>query len=218
MTNAPAYWNEATAALGERDAVLKQVIARYPALTPVPRVDPFMALARSIVGQQLSVRAAQTIWGRLAARLPDMSPEPLLRARRPALRACGLSAQKSDYLKDLARKFAGGELDVGGWHALDDETLIAELTRVRGIGRWTAEMFLMFHLMRPDVLPLGDVGLQRAMRINYNRGRPLSDVRMRKLAAVWAPWRSVATWYMWRSLEAVPLAAPPKAAQMKRRR
>ena len=100
-----------------------------------------------------------------------MSPESLLRARRPALRACGLSTQKAAYLKDLARKFADGDLDASRWHALEDEVLIVELTQVKGIGRWTAEMFLMFHLMRPDVLPLADLGLQRAMRLHYNRGR-----------------------------------------------
>ena len=216
--SAPAYWNEATAALAERDAVLRGIIERFPERALVTRDDPFIALARAIVGQQLSVRAAQTIWGRLAARLNGVSPGPLVRARLPTLRACGLSTQKAAYLKDLARKFADGDLDVGSWHALEDELLIAELTRVKGIGRWTAEMFLIFHLVRPDILPLADLGLQRAMRVNYNGGRALSEARMRRLGAAWAPWRSVATWYLWRSLEAVPVAAPPTAAQIKRRR
>src|SRR5215813_5504150 len=186
MSTAPAYWIEATAALAERDPVLREVIARLPGLTLVPRVDPFLALARSIVGQQISVKAAQSIWNRLAARLGEVSPATLLRARRPTLRHCGLSAQKAEYLKDLARKFADGALDVGSWHALEDEMLIEQLTSVKGIGRWTAEMFLMFHLVRPDVLPLADVGLQRAMRLHYNGGRPLSVARMRKLGAAWA--------------------------------
>ena len=207
---APAYWNEATAALAERDAVLRKVIERFPGLTLAPRVDPFVALARSIVGQQISVKAAQSIWNRLAERLGTVSPEPLLRARQPALRACGLSTQKTGYLRDLARKFADGDLDAGSWHALEDEALIVELTRVKGIGRWTAEMFLMFHLTRPDVLPLADIGLQRAMRLNYNGGRPLSVARMRKLGATWSPWRSVATWYLWRSLETTPIGVVRK--------
>ena len=213
MTTAPVYWKEATAALAERDAVLRKVIARLPGLTLAPRIDPFMALARSIVGQQISVRAAQTIWDRLAARLGGVSPELVLRARRPTLRVCGLSSQKADYLKDLARKFADGDLDASGWHAIEDEMLIVELTRVKGIGRWTAEMFLMFHLVRPDVLPLADIGLQRAMRLHYNGGRPLSVARMRKLGAVWAPWRSVATWYLWRSLEAVPVGTAQQSGR-----
>jgi DNA-3-methyladenine glycosylase II len=201
LVTAPAYWNEAAAALAERDPVLRAVIARLPGLSLAPRVDPFMALARSIVGQQISVKAAQAIWNRLAARLGEVSPASLNRVRRPALRACGLSTQKTDYLKDLARKFVDGELDASRWHALEDEILIAELTRVKGIGRWTAEMFLMFHLVRPDVLPVADLGLQRAMSLHYNRGRLMSAARMRKLGAAWAPWRSVATWYMWRSLD-----------------
>jgi DNA-3-methyladenine glycosylase II len=120
------------------------------------------------------------------------------------LRICGLSGQKSVYLKDLAMKFRQGELDPRRWHDLDDETLILELTRVKGIGRWTAEMFLIFYLGRPDVLPVADLGLQRAMRAHYNRGRLLSVARMHKIGATWAPWRSVATWYLWRSLEPVP--------------
>lgn len=219
---APAYWCEAAAALAERDPVLRAVIDRLPGLALAPRTDPFLALARSIVGQQISVKAAQSIWNRLDARLGAISPESLLRARRPALRTCGLSAQKAGYLKDLACKFADGDLDASRWHALEDELLILELTRVKGIGRWTAEMFLIFHLIRPDVLPLGDVGLQRAMRLNYNGGRALTIARMRKLGAVWAPWRSVATWYLWRSLEAVPVvvanSGPDRAAQVKRLR
>ena len=222
MTTAPAFWNEATAALSERDAVLRQVIARFPGLTLAPRVDPFVALARSIVGQQLSVRAAQTIWDRVVTRLDGISPERVLRVRRTSLRACGLSGPKADYLKDLARKFADGDLDTNSWRALEDEALIMEMTRVKGIGRWTAEMFLMFHLVRPDVLPLADIGLQRAMRLNYNGGRSLTIARMRRLGAAWAPWRSVATWYLWRSLEAVPVGSAKsvsgRTSQMKRPR
>ena len=207
MSTAPAYWNEAAAALAERDPVLRAVIGRLPGLALAPRVDPFVALARSIVGQQISVKAAQAIWNRLATRLGDVSPASVVRARRPALRTCGLSAQKAEYLKDLARKFADGDLDASRWHALEDEILIEELTRVKGIGRWTAEMFLMFHLVRPDVLPTGDLGIQRAMSLHYNRGRPMTVARMRKVGAAWAPWRSVAAWYLCRSLEAVPVGA-----------
>src|SRR5262249_40691885 len=142
MIAPPAYWNEAIAALAERDPVLRQVITRLPGLTLAPRVDPFLALARSIVGQQISTKAAQSIWNRLAARLGEISPATVLATRRPTLRRCGLSAQKVEYLKDLSRRFADGELDAGAWNALEDEMLIEQLTRVKGIGRWTAEMFL----------------------------------------------------------------------------
>jgi DNA-3-methyladenine glycosylase II len=109
------------------------------------------------------------------------------------------------YLKDLAQRFATGALDVDAWSALDDDSVIAQLVEVRGIGRWTAEMFLIFYMNRPDVLPVDDIGLQRAVRLLYNRGRALSDVRMRRIGAAWAPWRSVATWYLWRSLDPLPV-------------
>ena len=201
----PEYWPQATRDLAARDAVLRGLIERFQGLALARRGDAFTTLARSIVGQQISVKAAQSVWDRLSDRLGAVTPELLLRSRKPTLKACGLSGQKADYLKDLAKRSLDGALDTKRWHALDDEALIGELTQVRGIGRWTAEMFLMFHLARPDVLPLADLGLQRAMRLHYNRGRPLSDARMRKIGAVWAPWRSVATWYLWRSLDPIPV-------------
>ena len=201
----PDYWAQATRELAERDDVLRALVGRFQGLALGSRGDAFSTLARSIVGQQISVKAAQSVWDKLAGRVGTVTPEVLARSRKPTLRSCGLSGQKAGYLKDLAGKFLDGTLDPGSWDALDDEALILEMTQVRGIGRWTAEMFLMFHLARPDVLPLADLGLQRAMRLHYNRGRALSDARMRKIGAVWAPWRSVATWYLWRSLDPIPV-------------
>lgn len=188
-----------------RDAVLKGLIDRFPGLALGSRGDAFSTLARSIVGQQISVKAAQSVWDRISDRLAAVTPEAVVRARRPTLRACGLSRQKVDYLKDLAARFLEGSLDTLRWDTLDDEGLIVELTSVKGIGRWTAEMFLIFHLTRPDVLPLADLGLQRAMRIHYNRGRVLSHQRMQRIGSAWSPWRSVATWYLWRSLDPIPV-------------
>jgi DNA-3-methyladenine glycosylase II len=205
VMTAPEYWPQATQELANRDPVLRALIERFAGLSLVTRGDAFTTLARSIVGQQISVKAAQSVWDRLLGRLGTVAPETVGRVRVPALRACGLSGQKAGYLKDLARRFLDGALDPSGWRALDDESLIAELVRVKGIGRWTAEMFLMFHLTRPDVLPLADLGLQRAMRLHYNRGRALSAARMRRIGAGWSPWRSVATWYLWRSLDPVPV-------------
>jgi DNA-3-methyladenine glycosylase II len=201
----PDYWQQAIGELAERDAVLRSLIERFRGLALATRGDAFTTLARSIVGQQISVKAAQSVWDRLAGRLEKVTPESMARARKPTLRNCGLSGQKADYLKDLARKFLDGKLDPGHWTALEDEALIAELIQVKGIGRWTAEMFLMFHLARPDVLPVADLGLQRAMRLHYNRGRALSIARMHRIGAAWAPWRSVATWYLWRSLDPIPV-------------
>jgi len=185
--------------------VMRGLVDKFHGLALGSRGDAFSTLARSIVGQQISVKAAQSVWERLSGRLGTVTPASVSRARKRTLRGCGLSGQKALYIRDLASRFRDGTLDAVRWHALEDEVLIAELIQVKGIGRWTAEMFLMFYLARPDVLPLGDLGLQRAMRLHYNRGRALSLPRMQKIGAAWAPWRSVATWYMWRSLDPIPV-------------
>jgi DNA-3-methyladenine glycosylase II len=205
LSRTPHYWQQAARELGERDPVLRALIGQFPGLAIASRGDAFSTLARSIVGQQISVKAAQSVWDRLSRRLVEVTPASVGGARSSTLRACGLSGQKAAYLRNLSKKFRDGTLDPARWYALEDEVLVVELTRVKGIGRWTAEMFLMFHLMRPDVLPLADLGLQRAVRIHYNRGRTLSASRMRRIGTTWAPWRSVATWYLWRSLDPIPV-------------
>jgi len=201
----PAYWTTAAQDLARRDAVLRKLIARFKGLALGSRGDAFQTLARAIVGQQISVKAAQSVWNRLEAGVGAVTPATVLAQQGDRLREYGLSRQKALYLGDLAQRFATGTLDPRAWLGLDDEALIAELTGVKGIGRWTAEMFLIFHLARPDVLPLDDLGLQRAMNLHYSRGRPLGRARMRRIADAWAPWRSVATWYLWRSLDPVPV-------------
>ena len=143
-----------------------------------------------------------------------MAPANVLRADGAQLRAAGLSARKAEYVQDLARRFAEGAIDAAHWGELPDEAIIEQLVAVRGIGRWTAEMFLIFNLARPDILPLADLGLQRALSVNYNRGRPLGERRIRAITRPWAPWRSVATWYMWRSLETLPVAAQAPAKRI----
>lgn len=164
-----------------------------------------MTLARAIVGQQISVAAAQSVWARFLAAVPAVTPAQVLALEATRLRACGLSARKVEYIADLARHFADGTIHVGRWPEMDDEAVIAELVEVRGIGRWTAEMFLIFNLLRPDVFPIDDLGLQKAIRLAYWNGRRGTPARMRKLGATWAPWRSVATWYLWRSLDPLPV-------------
>jgi len=201
----PTYWNEAVGELAERDRVLCKLIHAHSGITPRFRGDAFQALARSIVGQQISVKAADSIWKKLSARLPDFSAQCVAACVDSDLRECGLSSNKALYLKHLANEFTYGQFANGRWLELDDEALIAELTKVKGVGRWTAEMFLLFHLLRPNVFPVDDIGLQRAMSLQYNRGNPISKLKMRALAEHWLPWRSVATWYLWRSLEAVPV-------------
>lgn len=201
----PHYWKQATHELAARDAVLKSLIGQFKGLALGSRGDAFQTLARAIVGQQISVKAAQSIWERLATEVKTVTPAALRKTDITRLRACGLSGQKAGYLLDLAARFHSGALNIACWPELDDEALISELTQVKGVGRWTAEMFLIFHMARPDVLPLADIGLQRAMSLHYNRGRAVTAQKMRKIGSVWAPWRSVATWYLWRSLDPIPV-------------
>jgi DNA-3-methyladenine glycosylase II len=198
------YWIRAKRALARSDPVLARIIRAHPRIALEPRGEPFFTLARSIVGQQISVKAAANIWARVCALAPRMHPQEIADAKRARLRACGLSERKAEYLAGLARHFIDETLHPSAWERLEDEAVIAELVQVRGIGRWTAEMFLMFNLLRPDVLPLADLGLQRAIRIHYFKGRKVSLRTMRRVAEGWAPWRSVATWYLWRSLDPVP--------------
>ena len=201
----PEYWDRAKRALRRTDPVMGDIIGRYPRVHMVARGDAFLTLARAIAGQQISVKAAQSVWNRVLALVVDMTPERVLAQQRPSLRACGLSDRKVEYIADLARHFADGTVHLARWPQMGDEEVIAELVQVRGIGRWTAEMFLMFNLLRPNVLPLDDLGVQKAMRLSYFRGRKVSVARMRKLGETWQPYRSVATWYLWRSLDPLPV-------------
>ncbi len=206
---APCYWEDACAHLVRGDRVMQRLIPRFGDARLLSRGDAFTTLARSVVGQQISVKAAQSVWRRFAdaAGAPDgpLTPAAVLALPVPTLRGAGLSARKSEYLFDLARHFAEGRLQVERWPAMDDEAVIGELVAIRGIGRWTAEMFLIFHLMRPDVLPLDDLGLLKGISLNYFSGESVSRAEAREVAAAWAPYRSVATWYLWRSLDPLPV-------------
>jgi DNA-3-methyladenine glycosylase II len=201
----PKYWPEATAHLARRDKVLRKLIKAYPQADLVSRGDAFETLARSIVGQQISVKAAQSIWGRFAACVGKVTPANVTAREDAALRACGFSRQKVAYVKDLARHFARGEVRPRRWARMGDEAIIEELVVVKGIGRWTVEMFLIFHLLRPNVLPVDDLGLRRAMERHYNKGKALTREEMRAIGAAWDPYCSAATWYLWRSLAPVAL-------------
>jgi DNA-3-methyladenine glycosylase II len=202
----PAYWSDACQHLMQRDRVMNKLIPQFPDACLSSRGDPFTTLARSVVGQQISVKAAQAVWDRFECLMPEMAPAQLLRLKVDDMRAAGLSARKVEYLVDLALHFDNGILRPDEWHGMDDEAIIKELVAIRGIGRWTAEMFLIFHLMRPNVLPLDDVGLIRGISQSYFSGDPVSRSDAREVAAAWAPYCSVATWYIWRSLDPVPVA------------
>ena len=173
---APAYWAQATQELASRDPVIASIAASSAGLTLRSRGDAFATLARSIVGQQISVKAAESVWQKFAAALQVVNPASVAAHPVEALRACGLSGSKVVYLQDLAVHFEKGTLNPARWPDLSDDELIEQLTRVRGIGRWTAEMFLIFYMMRPDILPLADLGVQKAMRLHYNHGRPLGAI------------------------------------------
>jgi DNA-3-methyladenine glycosylase II len=188
----PPYWARAKRSLAREDPTLARIIAAHPRVALATRGDPFTTLARSIVGQQISVKAAESVWGRFSSCCGEMTPRAVLRRRAPTL-----------------QHFVSGRVDPARFAERDDEDIIAELVDIRGIGRWTAEMFLIFNLLRPNVLPLDDLGLLKAVSLNYFDGAPMTGkgarAQVSALAAAWEPWRSVATWYLWRSLDPVPV-------------
>ncbi len=202
----PAYWAEACAHLARKDRVMKKLIPQFGDAMLESRGDAFVTLARSIVGQQISVKAAQSVWDRFAKLSRKLTPAGVLKLKVDDMRAAGLSARKVEYLVDLALHFDSGAVHVKQWQGMDDEAIIAELVAIRGIGRWTAEMFLIFHLMRPNVLPLDDVGLINGISRSYFSGEPVSRSDAREVAQAWSPYCTVATWYIWRSLDPVPVA------------
>ena len=201
----PEYWDRAKRALARKDVVMAAIIRSRPKVFLLRRGEPFLTLARAIVGQQISVKAAQSVWDKVLLCVGEVTPQNVLSKPRPQLRACGLSDRKTEYIADLAQHFADGSIHMHRWPEMSDEEIIAELVQVRGIGRWTAEMFLIFNLLRPDVFPLDDLGLQKGIRLAYFKKRAVSLKTMRKLGESWRPWRSVATWYLWRSLDPVPV-------------
>ncbi len=201
----PAYWDQACAELSANDPIMAKLIEASPLVSLVGRGDAFHTLARSIVGQQISVKAADSVWARLCVALADVTSDTVLSNPIETLRACGLSARKVEYLIDLAKHHQSGRLDPSLWQDWGDEAIIRELVTIRGIGRWTAEMFLLFYLLRPNVLPLDDIGLIKGIALHYHRGERLPRVDIITLAQSWQPWCSVATWYLWRSLDPVPV-------------
>ena len=202
----PDFWEDACKHLMKKDRVMKRLIPQFGDACLQTRGDAFVTLARSIVGQQISVKAAQTVWDRFVLLPRKLDPGSVLKLKIDDMRAAGLSARKVEYLVDLALHFENGALHVKAWETMSDDTIIEELVAIRGIGRWTAEMFLIFHMMRPNVLPLDDVGLINGISQNYFSGDAVSRSDAREVAAAWAPYASVATWYIWRSLDPVQVA------------
>lgn len=197
----PDYWDDAKIELMKRDRIMRKLIPQFGDLYLIGRDDPFTTLTRSIIAQQLTGQAADILWQKFLLVCPKSTPAQVLRAGSEKLLGCGLSKRKLEYVVDLAEHFKGDRLHVDRWASMSDDEVILELTQIRGIGRWTAEMFLIFNLIRPNILPLDDQGLMRATSINYFSGEPVSRSELREVAANWEPWRTVATWYLWRSLD-----------------
>jgi len=200
----PDYWDDACRHLGKRDRVMRKLIPKFGEARLQSRGDAFTTLARSIVGQQISVKAAQSVWGKFVEAIGGPStrvaPQAVLEVDNVALRGAGLSARKCEYLVDLAHHFEDGRVHVKQWQQMEDEVIIEELVAIRGIGRWTAEMFLMFSLNRPDVLPVDDLGIQKAIQRWYGFRRLPAATTMRKVGRPWHPYETIACWYLWRSL------------------
>lgn len=212
----PVYWEEACRQLMRRDRVLKRLIPQLSSQALLPsglgfgqgqgQDQAFATLARSIVGQQISAKSAKTLWNKFAKLLIEMQPEQVLKLKVDDMRGAGLSARKVDYLVDLALHFTEKRLRMDEWPEMGDDEIIAELMSIRGLSRWTAENFLIYYLARPNVLALDDAGLIQGISLNYFSGDPVSRSEAREVAEAWKPWCTVATWYIWRSLEAQPVA------------
>tara|TARA_A100000164_G_scaffold369554_1_gene394331 strand:- start:103 stop:723 length:621 start_codon:yes stop_codon:yes gene_type:complete len=201
----PSFWETAKKDLIRKDKRLGKIILNYPRDFLFSKSDPFYTLARSIVGQQISVSAAQAVWERFEKKAVIMKPKMVKRMHYMSLKSCGLSRQKITYLKSLSSAFIEKQIQPLKWKSFNDEEIIDELIKVKGIGRWTAEMFLIFNLCRPDIFPVDDIGLIKGICKCYNYKYPIAKEHALKISKKWKPWRSVATWYFWRSLDPIPV-------------
>ena len=200
----PEYWSQACAELCVKDPVLAKVIKKYPEPVLASRGDLFATLIRSIVGQQISVLAADAVWGRFSALVGEISPELILKPTPEALKNCGLSARKVEYIRGISETWTKEYAEID-WEILSDDEVKRKLIALRGVGPWTAEMILMFSLLRPDVFPIDDIGAIRAIENIYNGGEVMSKEALLDQANNWAPWRTVATWFLWRTIDDEPV-------------
>ena len=201
----PSFWETAKKDLIRKDKRLGKIILNYPRDFLFSKSDPFYTLARSIVGQQISVSAAQAVWERFEKKAVIMKPKMVKRMHYMSLKSCGLSRQKITYLKSLSSAFIEKQIQPLKWKSFNDEEIIDELIKVKGIGRWTAEMFLIFNLCRADVFPVDDLGLIKGIANCYGLRYPIDKNVALRLSNKWKPYRSVATWYFWRSLDPIPV-------------
>jgi len=201
----PIFWQKAKKALSAKDKKLSKLIKSYPDDFLFSKSDPFFTLARSIVGQQISVKAAQSVWDRLEIKIKKIKPEIILKTHSSTLKSVGLSRQKVKYLKNLANAFIEKKIKINLWDKMNDEEIVQDLIQIKGIGRWTTEMFLIFNLCRTDIFPLDDIGMIKGLCKLYNISYPTKREIIIKIGEKWKPYRSVATWYLWRSLDPIPV-------------
>lgn len=201
----PSFWSLAKKELKKNDKKLGKIIDSYSEDFLFSKSDPFLTLARSIVGQQISVKAAQSIWDKLVIKVEKINPIRIRGTHSNTLKSVGLSRQKVLYLKNLSGAFINNQLKISSWNKMNDEEIIIELVKIKGIGRWTAEMFLIFNMCRADIFPLDDIGMIKAICKIYNLNYPISKKILIKIGDKWRPYRTVATWYLWRSLDPIPV-------------
>ena len=202
MKHPPVYWNKAKKVLSKKDRVLKKIIAKYNKSFLTNKNNPFFSLCRTIVGQQISTKAADSIWLKFEKQCKKkVIPSTILKLPSRNLKRAGLSRQKIKYLKNLARSFKNKSFKIGKLKKMNDEESINYITKLKGLGVWSAQMFLMFNLNRPDIFPTGDVGFLRAISKNYKVSYPPSKRFLNKISKLHFGYRSVFTWYMWRSID-----------------
>ena len=201
----PTFWEKAKKELIKKDKRLGKIINSYPKDFLFTKSDPFYTLARSIIGQQISVIAAQSVWDKLEKKIVKVNPQNIMNLHHMSFKSCGISRQKISYLKSLGETFANKRLNPKKWKNYSNQKIIEELTQIKGIGKWTAEMFLIFNLCRPDIFPADDIGVIRGICNTYNLEYPISKEKAIKMSEQWKPFRSVATWYFWRSLDPIPV-------------
>ncbi len=199
----PEYWDMAKKELSRKDDVLHQIINEFDDLELVSRGDLFYTLIRSVVGQQISVKAASTVWSRFCERVGDIEPKNILSAEIEELRSCGLSQRKAEYVRGISESWS--DYDSLEWKEMSDEEIIQELIKLRGVGKWTAEMILIFTMLRPDVFPIGDIGMIRGIEKSYNSGERMSIDELYAISEKWKPWRTVACCFMWRTVDPEPV-------------
>ena len=204
MKKPPAYWNNAKRILSKRDPVLRKIINKFNKGFLTTRKDPFFSLCRTIIGQQISTKAADSIWLKFEKKCKKkILPINVLKLSSSSLRSAGLSRQKVSYLKNIAKSFKNKSFNIRNLKKMDDEQAISYITQLKGLGIWSAQMFLMFNLNRPDIFPTKDIGLVRAISKNYKTSYPPSERFLNKISKLHLGYRSVFTWYMWRSIDPI---------------